>query len=323
VPNTPSTQCLVRISDASNLSTNDVSDNVFTIVPLITVTTPNGGESWIGNSMHNVIWTSQNITNVSIEYSTNNGNNWLMVIASTPAAGGTYSWTVPNTPSTQCLVRVSDASNTTFNDVSNAVFTITAAPVSMVTVTAPNGGENWSVGTNHNITWTRQAVAQVKIEYSTDNGSAWTVVAASVPSISGSYNWTVPNTPSTHCLVRISDVSNSSVNDVSDNTFIIEGGVSVEDLNSGIPDEYNLYQSYPNPFNPSTIIEFSLPEYTGNVTLSVYNALGEKMAELVNTSLTAGRYRYQWNAQNLAAGTYLYELRTDNFVAVKKMLLLK
>ncbi len=90
-----------------------------------------------------------------------------------------------------------------------------------------------------------------------------------------------------------------------------------------IPAQYSLEQNYPNPFNPSTVIEFSLPEDVSNVKLSIYNALGEKVAELVNTSLTAGKYQYQWNAQNVATGMYIYELRTDNFVSVKKMLLLK
>ncbi len=90
-----------------------------------------------------------------------------------------------------------------------------------------------------------------------------------------------------------------------------------------IPAQYALEQNYPNPFNPSTVIEFSLPEDVNNVKLSIYNALGEKVAELVNTSLTAGKYQYQWNAQNVATGMYIYELRTDKFVSVKKMLLLK
>ena len=90
-----------------------------------------------------------------------------------------------------------------------------------------------------------------------------------------------------------------------------------------IPAQYSLEQNYPNPFNPSTVIEFSLPEDVSNVKLSIYNALGEKVAELVNTSLTAGKYQYQWNASNVATGMYIYELRTDNFVSVKKMLLLK
>jgi hypothetical protein len=90
-----------------------------------------------------------------------------------------------------------------------------------------------------------------------------------------------------------------------------------------IPTVYALEQNYPNPFNPSTVIEFSLPENVGNVKLSIYNTLGEKVAELVNTALLAGKYQYQWNASNVATGMYIYELRTDKFVSVKKMMLLK
>ena len=90
-----------------------------------------------------------------------------------------------------------------------------------------------------------------------------------------------------------------------------------------VPEDFNLEQNYPNPFNPSTVIEFSLPEDVTNVKLSIYNALGEKVGELVNSSLAAGKYQYQWFAQNIATGMYIYELRTEKFVAVKKMLILK
>jgi hypothetical protein len=89
-----------------------------------------------------------------------------------------------------------------------------------------------------------------------------------------------------------------------------------------LPITYNLEQNYPNPFNPSTTIKFSLPE-TANVTLSIYNALGQKVGEIVNTNLEAGWYSYQWDATNIATGIYIYELRTDKFVSVKKMILLK
>ena len=90
-----------------------------------------------------------------------------------------------------------------------------------------------------------------------------------------------------------------------------------------VPSEYILNQNYPNPFNPSTTIEFSLPEDVSNAKLSIYNILGEKVVELVNTALTAGNYQYQWNAADFATGMFIYELRTDKFVSVKKMLLLK
>ncbi len=89
-----------------------------------------------------------------------------------------------------------------------------------------------------------------------------------------------------------------------------------------VPDKYALEQNYPNPFNPSTTINFSLPEAT-NVTLIVYNALGQKVAELVNQKMEAGKYTYQWNAKNVATGMYIYEMRTEKFVSIKKMLLLK
>ena len=90
-----------------------------------------------------------------------------------------------------------------------------------------------------------------------------------------------------------------------------------------IPVEYALEQNYPNPFNPSTKIEFSLPEDVNNVTLTIYNALGQRVAELVNSKMEAGQYSYQWNASSVATGMYIYELRTDKFVSVKKMMLLK
>ena len=106
-------------------------------------------------------------------------------------------------------------------------------------------------------------------------------------------------------------INNSSINKL----LIISGEIVV-------PIEYALEQNYPNPFNPSTMIKFSVPEAT-NVTLTIYNTLGQKVTELVNTKLEAGRYSYQWDAGTVATGMYIYELRTDKFVSVKKMMLLK
>ncbi len=93
--------------------------------PTITVTSPNGGESWAAGSAHNITWTSSGtVGNVKIEYTTNNGSSWSTVTSST-ANDGSYSWTVPNTASTQCKVRVQEASDGQPSDTSNAVFSIT------------------------------------------------------------------------------------------------------------------------------------------------------------------------------------------------------
>ena len=320
IPDTPSTECLVRISDVGNAAVFDVSDATFTISDLVTVTAPNGGEVWTGYEQQNITWTSEDITNVKIEYSTDNGGAWLDVVASVPAVSGSYSWTVPNTPSSQCLVRISDASNASMNDISDATFTIAAGPT--ITVTAPNGGENWEVGTDYNITWSRQDVSLVKIEYSTDNGGIWLDVIASTPAAIGAYNWTIPNTPSTECLVRLSDVGNAAVYDVSDNTFTIEDPVSADDLKSGIPKEYALYQNYPNPFNPSTKIEFAIPSQS-QVTIDIFNQLGEQVATILNSNLSAGYYKIEFDASNHPSGLYFYRILSGNFVETKKMMLMK
>lgn len=88
------------------------------------------------------------------------------------------------------------------------------------------------------------------------------------------------------------------------------------------PAAYSLEQNYPNPFNPSTTIKFAIPEVS-NVKLTIYNILGQKVAELVNSTLEAGSYTFNWNAMNVASGLYFYELNTNNFTAIKKMTLLK
>jgi hypothetical protein len=89
------------------------------------------------------------------------------------------------------------------------------------------------------------------------------------------------------------------------------------------PGIFVLRQNYPNPFNPNTTIEFSLQENVKNARLTVYNVMGENIAELVNTSLVAGKYSYHWNASNVATGVYIYELKTEKYISVKKMVLIK
>ncbi|MBU2447466.1 MAG: hypothetical protein KJ666_18085 [Bacteroidetes bacterium] len=221
VPNTPSSQCRVRISDASNSSVNDLSDGIFTIspAPAISILSPNGGESWQVGTNQNITWTSTSISNVKIEYTTNNGTSWSIIIATTPASNGSYSWVIPNTPSSQCKVRISDATNSILNSVSNNSFTI--SPVPTITLISPNGGESWQVGTNQNITWTSSTVTNLKIEYTTNNGSNWLPIVTSTPASAGIYSWTIPSTPSNQCRVKVSDASNLSLNDQSDNVFTL------------------------------------------------------------------------------------------------------
>jgi hypothetical protein len=97
----------------------------------------------------------------------------------------------------------------------------------------------------------------------------------------------------------------------------------VENSKTQIPEDYELEQNFPNPFNPSTKIEFFLKQ-SGKVKLDVYNLIGQKVAELINEELSAGFHNVNFNASDLASGIYIYQLKVDNkFNSAKKMILAK
>jgi hypothetical protein len=88
------------------------------------------------------------------------------------------------------------------------------------------------------------------------------------------------------------------------------------------PDSYNLAQNYPNPFNPTTTIQYSIPRRS-NVTLKVYDVLGNEVTTLVNEEKPAGSYEVEFNASKLSSGIYFYELQAGSFVETKKMILIR
>ena len=89
-----------------------------------------------------------------------------------------------------------------------------------------------------------------------------------------------------------------------------------------IPRVYRLIQNYPNPFNPSTTIRYELPKAT-NVSLKIFNTLGQQVAALVNEKEEAGSYEVQWSASNVPSGVYLYRLQAGDYVETKKLVVLK
>jgi hypothetical protein len=89
-----------------------------------------------------------------------------------------------------------------------------------------------------------------------------------------------------------------------------------------LPLTYHLLQNHPNPFNPETMIEFTLPTRQ-DVNVSVFNTLGEQVATLVDGTLGAGEHSYRFNGSSLASGVYFYRMKAGNFVQTRKMILLR
>ena len=133
--------------------------------------------------------------------------------------------------------------------------------------------------------------------------------------------------PSYPRIYAVLDQENSITEIHEDNNkgYAILGSSSVsgiEDENYIIPDEYVLYQSYPNPFNPSTTIKYAISK-SDIVKLKVYDILGREVAVLLNEYQTAGTYYVEFNASQFASGVYFYQLISGNFIETKKMILVK
>ncbi|MBZ0184067.1 MAG: T9SS type A sorting domain-containing protein [Melioribacteraceae bacterium] len=111
--------------------------------------------------------------------------------------------------------------------------------------------------------------------------------------------------------------------------FFLSNSVSVEEIK--IVDSFELLQNYPNPFNPITSIEYSIsdvetghaPSLQSNVTLKVYDILGNETAELVNERKEAGKYKVNFDGSQLTSGVYFYKLQVGKNSQVRKMILLK
>jgi hypothetical protein len=129
------------------------------------------------------------------------------------------------------------------------------------------------------------------------------------------------------------DLTSNGNNGTISGAIWVPGATPVENENNfTLPDQFSLQQNYPNPFNPSTRIQYQVSSIS-QVTLKVYDVLGNEVATLVNEEQTAGTYEVEFsakggsasggNAYNLSSGIYFYQLQTGIFVETKKMILLR
>lgn len=185
-------------------------------------------------------------------------------------------------------------------------------PVEMTTFTAEAEGNSvnlrWSTATEVN---NSGFAVERRSSEGTYTQVAW-VVGNGTTSEKSNYSYTDFNLNSGSYTYRLKQVD-------FDGTVSYSSAVNVE---VGPVTVYSLENNYPNPFNPSTLIKFNVP-VDGNVSLAVYNLLGEKVAQLVNQNMKAGRHEVTFNAIDLASGIYFYKLEAGNFVSVKKMMLIK
>lgn len=341
VPNVNASNCIIRIKDTNNGNNYDRSD-VFKIGSSdetppppsgdeLEITSPSSGQILTGNTLQKIMWVAPStIENVRLYFSSNKGQSWSIIVGST-SNNGSFDWVVPNINATECIIRIKDLSNSKNYDRSD-IFKIgegsETPPSGGIAITSPSSGQTLSSNTVHQINWNvASGIESVRIYFSKDNGNSWNTIVGSTPN-DGSFDWIVPNSSSSSCIIRIKELSkNTSVRSstfkISSSTALTKsGGIEAEESKIEVPTEYAIMQNYPNPFNPTTTIQFALPT-AGHTDLIIYNSIGQEVQRLVSEYKSEGVYSVDFNASKLSSGVYFYTIRSGKFMETNKMLLLE
>lgn len=250
--------------------------------------------SWVSNDDGNV-----DLTNAIVFLSTNNGTSWTSVSGAVDVSSS----------------RSITASGQTLST-SSSLFTIgdaaTPLPVELTSFTS---------SVNANVVTLNWATATEKNNYGFDverlaTGQSWVrigfVQGAGISNAVKQYSFVDKNLAAGSYSYRLKQIDN-------DGTFkylpAIEVSVGAQPVSFSIG-------NYPNPFNPSTIIRYSLSS-NAFVNISIYNMLGQKVVTLVNQNMEQGVHEVSFNASSLATGAYIYRIEAGSYSATKKMLLLK
>jgi len=231
-------------------------------------------------------------------------------------------FTTTGTPTDGDQIHVTVATDPAFLTNVN-VYTVVSSPVGII------GefyfGTNVSAGTPHPAigydSWFWE-----KIVVNGDSVSIWAFADGAAPADTATWTYTTDNVAvgaglPTFIIVGVTDDDSSAVH--VDEVWYNETptGMGISD-DAPIASSYELGQNYPNPFNPTTHIRFNIPE-TAGAKLTVFNIMGEAVANLVDGVVSAGGHTVSWNAANMPTGVYFYRLESGNFTQTRKLLLVK
>ncbi len=223
IPDYITSNALFRIKDMMRLATVDISDQVFIINPLptITFTYPNGGETFVLGYPKDILWTWTGLSisdNLIIEASLDNFITRQMIVSGIPN-NGKYVWVIPESALTGATLklRITDGNRTIISDTTDGYFRIRGG----FTLNNPNGGEYWVAKSPQVITWTTQgSIPKVNLDYTTNDGGIWIPIISGISNV-GSANWNLPDIKSNSVKVRVSNQDDNTVTDISDNVFNI------------------------------------------------------------------------------------------------------
>lgn len=171
------------------------------------------------------------------------------------------------------------------------------------------------------IEWTSDNISLLNLEFSLDGGKNWQTIAENIDATLENYSWQLNVVVSSETLIKLVDSENANIYKLS-NEFEIKGVTDINGNGLEIPKEFSLKQNFPNPFNPSTTIQYTIPKES-HVKLKVYDVLGKEVAELTSEIQPAGNYQLELNGSALNSGIYFCTMTSGDFQSSIKMILMK
>jgi hypothetical protein len=201
----------------------------------------------------------------------------------------------------------------------------TAETVFHVSLTYPMGGEVLTAGSVIQIEWIEiqtHNMTNWDVFYSTDGGTVFRAIKYDLPDGTNSYQWIVPDIATTQAQIRvIQDNDQLDYTATSPNFTIRSVSTDIETADE-LPTAPKLFANFPNPFSSETEIRFAVPS-AGHVQIEVFDAMGRRIALLVDRRVPAGFHEVEWNAETIPSGMYFSILRADDRISISKMVVIR
>lgn len=197
----------------------------------------------------------------------------------------------------------------------------------------PSGGENLKATTTDTIVWQAEdnvGIESIVIGLSLDNGNIWQIIAVLDSADDSHYIWTIPDTASSQCKIRITviDYDGNQASDMCGSVFSIQNTSAItENPGNNLPMKFEVFQNYPNPFNSATNLRFQLPE-DSHLTVRIFNIKGQELIVLFDGKLNSGYHLIKWDGKDqhgslVGTGIYFYQIEALNKVITRRLLYIR
>jgi hypothetical protein len=281
------------------------------------ITRPSASDPvYIGSTKDVIKWTVDDPTNIRFEFSSDNMNSWTPVTASVSSVTSQVAWTIPSVNTANAYVRMLNATTGEVMAISDE-FRILAGSLNLTT---PRSGDVLNAGKQTAIRWTSANVSMFDLQLSTDCGSTWVTIATDVYAVKLNYPWNISNANTKCAIIRAIYSGNANLEYSRTPAFTITSMTGVIDGSNGL---ITVESPVPNPFNFETNINFSVAD-DENVTITVYNSTGIKVATLAENQLySSGNYTVTFNGKDFAQGMYFIHFNIGLNSEIREAVLVK